>query len=233
MTFGLTKTALVAAPLAMTAYGIARILGRIDGHYGPGPDWQIAHLLGLTGMVLFIPVVLALRRHATTGQTPATGHTVTDGRTTGRTVTTGRTDRTDGLAVGRTLVTTVTVTAAVTLLGLTATIVQFSADMLLAVAATDRDDLRRLQHDFSDIPGIQPAVYDFGPLLFFVGIVVMAALATRTRSLPRWSPALMLVAVLLPTADLNLMPATGLLMLAALWPLRSRTSSTEPALTNT
>ncbi|HWS37884.1 MAG TPA: hypothetical protein VN408_34765 [Actinoplanes sp.] len=45
----MTRTALLAAPLAMTAYGITRIIGRLDGHYGPGPDWQLAHLFGRRG----------------------------------------------------------------------------------------------------------------------------------------------------------------------------------------
>ncbi|MEU8661905.1 hypothetical protein, partial [Actinoplanes philippinensis] len=185
----LTRTTLIAAPLAMTAYGTARIIGRLDGHYGPGPDWQTAHLLGLAGMLLFIPVTLTLRRHLTTARNPTT---------------------------------------AITLLGLTTTVIQFTADMLLALAATDRDDLRRLQHQFSDLPGIQLAIYDIGPLLFFIGIVVMATLATRTHHLPWWSPTLMLIAVLLPTADLNLMPATGLLMLIALLPLHTPTRTATP-----
>jgi hypothetical protein len=188
----MTKPALlavIAAPLAMTAYGITRIVGRLDGDYGPGADWQLAHLFGLAGMILFIPVILTLRHHIT---------------------------------AGRNLVT------AITLLGLTTTVVQFSADMLLALAATDRDDLRRLQHEFADIPGVQPAVYDIGPLLFFLGIVTMAALTARTRNLPWWSPATMLIAVLLPAIDLNLMPLTGLLMLTALLPLHPRSRRPIP-----
>ncbi|MEU4163637.1 hypothetical protein [Actinoplanes sp. NPDC026670] len=188
----MTKLPLVAAPLAMTAYGITRIIGRLDGRYGPGPDWQIAHLLGLTGMILFIPVILTLRRHITTG---------------------------------RNLVT------AITLLGLTTTVIQFTADILLALAATDRDALRRLQQQVTDIPGAQLAIYDAGPLLFFLGIVAMATLAAITRNLTWWSPATMLIAVVLPAVDLNLMPLTGLLMLAALHPLHTTTRTTKPTLT--
>lgn len=181
--------ALLAAPLAMTAYGIARIIGRLDGHYGPGPDWQIAHLLGLAGMILFVPVILGLRRQLGTGRNLVTG---------------------------------------ITLIGLATTVVQFGADMLLALAATDRDDLRRLQQDFAALPAVQPTVYDVGPLLFFLGIVAMATMAAISHRLPWWSPATMLVAVLLPVADLNLMPLTGLLMLAALLPLRTDTTSARP-----
>ncbi len=176
----MNRTLLVAAPLAMTAYGLTRIIGRLDGHYGPGADWQLAHLFGLAGMLLFIPIVLGLRPLTRTAGTPVT---------------------------------------AITLAGLATTIVQFAADMILAVAATDRDHLKTLQHQFTDQPGIQLAFYDIGPMLFFLGIVTLAALTAAAGHLPWWSPALMLIAVLLPAADLNLMPLTGLLMLAALVPL--------------
>jgi hypothetical protein len=180
----MNRLVLLAAPLAMTAYGITRIIGKLDGHYGPGPDWQLAHLFGLAGMLLFVPVVLALRDLLPTG----------------------------GL---RNAVTGITLT------GLAASIIQFSADMILALAATDRTELKTLQRDFSDLPGVQLAVYDLGPLLFFLGIVAMAALTARAHHLPWWSPAVMLVAVVLPAVDLNLMPLTGLLMLAALLPLKT------------
>jgi hypothetical protein len=186
----MTRFALLAAPLAMTAYGITRIIGRLDGDYGPGADWQIAHLFGLAGMLLFVPVVLALR-----ALIPGTA--------------------------ARNALTTVT------LAGLAASVVQFSADMLLALASADRPELRTRQQEFSDLPGVQLAVYDAGPLLFFLGIVAMATLAATARHLPWWSPAVMLVAVILPAADLNLMPLTGLLMLAALHPLRQTQTPRE------
>jgi hypothetical protein len=186
----MNRFVLLAAPLAMTAYGITRIIGKLDGHYGPGADWQLAHLFGLAGMLLFVPVVLALRDPLPSGAL--------------RNAVTG-----------------------ITLTGLAATIIQFSADMLLALAAADRTELQTLQRDFSDLPGVRLAVYDLGPLLFFLGIVAMATLTARARHLPRWSPAVMLVAVILPAADLNLMPLTGLLMLAALLPLKTPAPS-EP-----
>lgn len=187
----MTRFALLAAPLAMTAYGITRIIGRLDGDYGPGADWQIAHLFGLAGMLLFVPVVLALRAliPGTVARNALTG---------------------------------------VALVGLAASVVQFSADILLALAAADRTELRTLQGDFSGLPGVQLAVYDAGPLLFFLGIVAMATLTATARHLPWWSPVVMLVAVVLPAVDLNLMPLTGLLMLAALLPLRQTPALHKP-----
>lgn len=56
------QLSIVIAPLLVGAYGVARLIGRHDGQYGPGLDWQVAHLFGLAGMFLFVPAVLLLRR---------------------------------------------------------------------------------------------------------------------------------------------------------------------------
>lgn len=53
---------LISAPLCFSGYGVIRLFGRADGHYGPGIDWQAAHIVGLIGMVLFVPAVLGLER---------------------------------------------------------------------------------------------------------------------------------------------------------------------------
>ncbi|MEV1017282.1 MULTISPECIES: hypothetical protein [unclassified Micromonospora] len=50
----------ITGPACIVGYGLVRLWGRSDGTYGPGFDWQAAHLVGLAGMVLFVPVVLAL-----------------------------------------------------------------------------------------------------------------------------------------------------------------------------
>ncbi len=34
----------------------------MDGQYGPGLDWQAAHVVNLVGLALFVPAALALRR---------------------------------------------------------------------------------------------------------------------------------------------------------------------------
>ncbi|WP_433550220.1 hypothetical protein ACQP08_19880 [Micromonospora zamorensis] len=52
----------IAGPVGIAAYGLVRLWGRSDGVYGPGLDWQAAHLVGLAGMVCFVPAVLALAR---------------------------------------------------------------------------------------------------------------------------------------------------------------------------
>lgn len=62
MMAGMKRAALfvIAGPVGIAAYGLVRLWGRSDGVYGPGLDWQAAHLVGLAGMVCFVPAVLAL-----------------------------------------------------------------------------------------------------------------------------------------------------------------------------
>ncbi|WP_328471955.1 DUF4386 family protein [Actinoplanes sp. NBC_00393] len=105
------------------------------------------------------------------------------------------------------------------LFGLVTSMVQFAVDIVQGFLAADKAELRSRQHDFSDLPGVQAVIYDFGPLFFFVGLVLMGVLAARARLLPWWSPALLLMAVLLPIVSLDLMPLTGVLTLVALLPL--------------
>ncbi|NBE82746.1 hypothetical protein [Micromonospora rubida] len=177
------KFALIAGPLALGGYGVARNIGKLDNVYGPGFDWQLAHFLGLAGFLLFVPLALGLRTLLPAGAVRE-------------------------VAVGATL------------LGLSASIVQFGTDIVQAFMAADKEELRSLQHDFSGLPGVRPAIYDFGPLFFFVGIVVVAVLAAKAGRMPWWSPVVLFVGVLLSLVKLDLMPLGGLLMLVALLPLR-------------
>src|SRR5690242_14115542 len=56
------RFAFIAGPALLVLYGLIRLAGQSDGDYGPGADWQLAHLAGLLGMIAFIPVVLAMAR---------------------------------------------------------------------------------------------------------------------------------------------------------------------------
>lgn len=64
MMAGMKRAALyvLAGPVGILAYGLVRLWARSDGVYGPGLDWQAAHLVALAGMVCFVPGVLALSR---------------------------------------------------------------------------------------------------------------------------------------------------------------------------
>lgn len=58
----LTRISLVAAPLCLLTYGVLRLLGQHVGNYGPGLAWIAGHIAAVLGFLLFVPVVLAMRR---------------------------------------------------------------------------------------------------------------------------------------------------------------------------
>ena len=180
-----TRPVLIAAPMLIATYGVLRLLGRADGQYGPGLDWQLAHLAGLAGMVLFAPAVLTLGRLLP--------------RTPWRAV-----------AVG------------VTLVGLACAVVQFGADIVEGLMAADKAELKALSHQFTSVPGVTPAFYAVGPQLFFVGLLALTVLLAAAKRVPWRTPVLTLIAVTLPPLTLDLLPLTGLLLLAALWPAAAR-----------
>ncbi|MFH8404539.1 hypothetical protein ACH4FX_07150 [Streptomyces sp. NPDC018019] len=53
------RSAFVAGPGCMAAYGLVRLM---DTERGPGPAWSIGHLFLLAGVLLFVPVLLGLWR---------------------------------------------------------------------------------------------------------------------------------------------------------------------------
>ncbi|NUW43262.1 hypothetical protein [Nonomuraea rhodomycinica] len=56
------RTAFVAAPLLIFAYGVIRIVDGFDGERGPGPAWTTGHLAFMAALVLFVPIFWELRR---------------------------------------------------------------------------------------------------------------------------------------------------------------------------
>ncbi|WP_051468430.1 hypothetical protein [Actinomadura oligospora] len=59
-----TRSALLAAPLLISVYGLVRLLDGLDGQHGPGALWVLGHLAFLVSIALFVPVMLMLRRAA-------------------------------------------------------------------------------------------------------------------------------------------------------------------------
>ena len=56
------RTALIAAPLLVLAYGVLRIADGLDGVRGPGLAWTVGHLAFLGALTLFIPIFWEMRR---------------------------------------------------------------------------------------------------------------------------------------------------------------------------
>jgi hypothetical protein len=187
------KFSLVAAPLFLLGYGVIRLVGRADGRYGPGLDWQAAHLANLVSLGLFAVVVLGMRRLLPRGPWRE-------------------------VVVGGTL------------LGIGALTGQFVNDTVAAMLAHDRAEMVSIGDRFQAVPGVMPVFYTVGPQLFGIGLFVLTVLLARAGRLPWWSAALTVAGVLVPAFTLDLLPVSGLALLAAYAPLWSgrRTAGPRP-----
>jgi hypothetical protein len=115
-------------------------------------------------------------------------------------------------------------------LGAAALAVQFGVDIVTGLLAADHAEMSRLSSDFGALPGVEAAFYAFGPMLFFVGQIVLTVRLGVLRRLPWWSPALVVVTAVMPFVGKDLIPVAAVLLLAAYAPL-SASSASRTALT--
>ena len=110
------------------------------------------------------------------------------------------------------------VSVMVGMLGLAASIVQVSVDIVAGMVATDHAGMTAIFEAFQATPGVVPAVYAIGPQLLFVALIILSALATAAHRMhPAATAALIAGAALIPLT-LDLLPATALCYLTALTP---------------
>ncbi|MCY0934850.1 hypothetical protein [Streptomyces sp. H34-S4] len=185
-----SRTAFLAAPVLMGAYGLIRILGGLDDSRGPGPAWSLGHLCFLGALALFVRGLADMRTAAGRGGLSTTA-----------------------LWTG---------TAGAVALG-----AQFVIDLVVGFLSADRGAMDELFVRIQDVPGVLPAVYDFGPLLFFVGQLVLVCQLAKRRILKPWAPVLVLMAATVPLAGKDLIPVGALLLLVAFAPLYRGVATVE------
>ncbi|GGM92524.1 hypothetical protein [Streptomyces fuscichromogenes] len=189
----MTRTAFIAAPLCMLAYGAIRLS---DPDHGPGPAWTSGHVALITGVLLFGVVLPGLLRLSE----PTAGAA----RLSARTAT----------LLG--------------LVGVAAVTVQGVIDVVVGFRADDRAGMNRLYEEVQSHPGVMPAVYTVGPMLFYVGLLwLVVQLAVQGR-IAAWRPVLVTLGIATTAAGLDLIPLSALLFCAALSPL-GRDVSAAPA----
>lgn len=112
-----------------------------------------------------------------------------------------------------------TIAAVVGTAGAVAAIAQFAIDIVVGFMAADHEAMRVLSDKVSSVPGVPLVVYQVGPMLFYIGLFALAAVLAAKGVLKMWAALLILAAVLLPAASLDLLPISSLLLLGGLLPL--------------
>lgn len=115
---------------------------------------------------------------------------------------------------------------AATVLGLAGTLavtVQACIDLYAGFRATDRPGMERLFEQVQSHPGVMPAVYGVGPLLFYVGLIWILVQLSARRRVSLWSPLAAVAGTATAAAGgLDLMPLAAALFCASLAPLARR-----------
>ncbi|MEW2416579.1 hypothetical protein AB0953_23035 [Streptomyces sp. NPDC046866] len=109
--------------------------------------------------------------------------------------------------------------AAAGLLGAAAVTAQAVIDLVVGFLCADRAAMDVMFDGVRSHPGVTPAVYTVGPLLFHVGIVLLTSQLAAQRRIAARRPLLVVAGIAVTAADLDLMPLGGLLLLLALAPL--------------
>ncbi|MET8697610.1 hypothetical protein ABZW10_01855 [Kitasatospora sp. NPDC004723] len=111
--------------------------------------------------------------------------------------------------------------AGVAFAGLAASLGQIGIDLYVGAVAVDKADQQRLFDVVQSRPGVLPAFYSVGPMLFYVGLLALLVIAATGagRVLRWWSPVLMLAGTVLTAADLAFIPVAAGCYLVALAPL--------------
>ncbi|MFE7189018.1 hypothetical protein [Kitasatospora sp. NPDC057541] len=111
--------------------------------------------------------------------------------------------------------------AGVAFTGLAASLGQIGIDLYVGAVAVDTADQHRLFDVVQSRPGVLPAFYSVGPMLFYVGLLALLVIAATGagRVLRWWSPVLMPAGTVLTAADLAFIPVAAGCYLVALAPL--------------
>ncbi|MCW2881248.1 MAG: hypothetical protein JWQ95_5348 [Sphaerisporangium sp.] len=103
---------------------------------------------------------------------------------------------------------TASVGTVIALLGMAATAGQIVVDLVVGLRAADRPEMNLLFQQVQAYPGVKPAFYTVGPVLFYVGLlalVVLLAMATPRR-VSGWSPVLVVAGTAAMAVNMDLIP---------------------------
>lgn len=184
-----SRTAFIAAPLLVLAYGVIRILDGLDGSRGPGLAWTTGHLAFIAALLLFVQIFWQMRRMA-----------------------------------GRNVLSTVSAVAGTA--GIVALLAQFGIDLVVGFLAADHAGMGVLFDRVQAVPGVSIVVYDGVPFLFYLGQLALVVQLAAIRRVKMWTPVLVLIDLVLPFADKDLIPVGSVFLLISFVPLARQAAAT-------
>lgn len=108
-----------------------------------------------------------------------------------------------------------TVTAVVAALGALALITQFGVDVVAGLLADDRAGMSEIFRSVRSYQFVSLIAYDLGPYLFYVGQLVLVVQLAVQRRIAAWTPLLVLVDLVMPLVDKDLIPVGAAVLLVS------------------
>ncbi|MFK0044124.1 hypothetical protein ACIQU4_08450 [Streptomyces sp. NPDC090741] len=109
--------------------------------------------------------------------------------------------------------------AVTALIGVAAVLAQVVIDLVAGFLSEDREAMRELFRRVKSHAGVEPAVYTVGPLLFYVGLLLLLTQLAALRRAAAWRPGAVVAGIVATGVSLDLLPLAGLLFLLAFAPL--------------
>jgi hypothetical protein len=122
------------------------------------------------------------------------------------------------------------------LIGVVAFVRVIVIDLIVGFRASDLAGMTRIGDQYDRWPGdlgVYDTLYEVGPLLFLISLLTLSILlALQHRTLPVWSPVLLVLGFVLITVKLDLMPLGAALLLLSLLPLQWQSAHQPKLVTN-
>ncbi|MGW2161210.1 hypothetical protein [Nonomuraea sp. NPDC001699] len=115
-----------------------------------------------------------------------------------------------------------TTSLVVGLVGIACASAQFVIDIAVGFMSADHDAMSPLFDQVQAIPGVSLAVYQVGPMLFYIAQLALVIQLAARRQLKLWTPVLVMLDFAIPIIEKDLIPLGALCMLVSFWPLARR-----------
>jgi multisubunit Na+/H+ antiporter MnhB subunit len=124
-----------------------------------------------------------------------------------------------------------TVTLVVAAVGAVALVGQFGVDIVSGLLADDHARMAEISRSVHRNQLVSLAIYDVGPYLFYAGQFVLVVQLAVTRRIAGWTPFLLLVDLIMPLVDKDLIPIGAAALLVSFVSISKRIPARpEPAL---